>query len=133
VQCEQIRPYHQEYQEGSLAPYKAAWVVQHLAGCEACRTHFANRNRTTPDRNRSGESARVAVARRSPASERANQRAENRSARRAAPNWYRTLALLALIAIGVGTIWTVRMNIAGDKWTLQEYLTPWRIKANMIE
>lgn len=133
MQCEQIRPYRHEYQEGSLVPYKAAWVVQHLAGCEACRTFYANGSLTVLARNAARESDRVAVVRRSSAAEGANQRAGNRSVRRATPTWYRALALLTLIAIGLGTIWTVRMNIAGDQRTLKEYLAPWRIKANMIE
>jgi len=49
VQCDQIRPYLEQYAEGSLPGYKAAWVVQHLAACPAC-TGAAEAARRAPDK-----------------------------------------------------------------------------------
>ncbi|MDF2626172.1 MAG: hypothetical protein K0R39_3 [Symbiobacteriaceae bacterium] len=41
MQCDQIRQYLKPYAEGTLPGYKAAWVVQHLAGCQVCAASVA--------------------------------------------------------------------------------------------
>lgn len=50
MQCDQIRAYLDQYAEGSLPGYKAAWVVQHLAGCPSCTAEAdaARQKRTLP-------------------------------------------------------------------------------------
>lgn len=47
MQCDQIRQYLTPYVDGSLPGYKAAWVVQHLAGCSACAATVAAERRRT--------------------------------------------------------------------------------------
>jgi hypothetical protein len=37
MQCEQVRLWVNDYAAGTLPSYKAAWVAQHIAGCEECK------------------------------------------------------------------------------------------------
>lgn len=49
MHCDQIRPLLRDYRQGSLPGYRAAWVVQHLAGCPDCR--LAGQSNPTPAPN----------------------------------------------------------------------------------
>ena len=104
MQCDQIRRYLEQYAEGSLPGYKAAWVVQHLAGCPACTT-AAEEARRDPV----GSTPAAAAIEHEP------NRPEGafEAVQRPVPRWLQwATAILIVVAVG-GAVWLLQHAAAG--------------------
>jgi len=106
MQCDQIRPYLEPYAEGTLPGYKVAWVVQHLAGCEACNA--AAEARRSPAR--SAQQVPVAATVEQPA------RTETafEPVQRPVPLWLQWATAVLVMAAAGGAVWL----ILGQKWIM---------------
>ncbi|HWI51760.1 MAG TPA: zf-HC2 domain-containing protein [Symbiobacteriaceae bacterium] len=106
MQCDQIRPYIDSYAEGTLPGYKVAWVVQHLAGCEACHA-AADAARRCPAR--SVQQAPVAAT-----VEPARAETAFEPVQRPVPRWLQWATAILVMAAAGGAVWL----ILGQKWIM---------------
>lgn len=101
MQCEQIRAYLDDYAAGTLPSYKASWLAQHTAACEACRQLAAEARA----RGRGREGDVPVAAAREPAL--LGRGAIGAVQRRRVPRWARWGGGLLTAAVLGATAWAV--------------------------
>lgn len=108
MQCDQIRQYLTQYAEGALPGYKVAWVVQHLAGCEACTAEAERAKRTRQQARTGPEPAPWQPAvRGQPVAGAREQRSENgfEAVQRPVPRWLQLATVILIAAAAGGALW----------------------------
>jgi anti-sigma factor RsiW len=97
MQCDQIRQYLTAYVDGTLPGYKTAWVIQHLAGCQACAAAVAAERRGAEDHPVPMAAAVEPEARR--------QETDSEAVQRPVPAGVQVAAAVLLIAAAGGAFW----------------------------
>lgn len=97
MQCDQIRPLLRDYKQGSLPGYRAAWVVQHLAGCTDC--WLAGQSTPTPAPDPTPGPPRPATP--------PSQHTASLPVQRPAPAWARGTAAFGLGLLLAGLAWAL--------------------------
>ncbi|HYF77451.1 MAG TPA: zf-HC2 domain-containing protein [Symbiobacteriaceae bacterium] len=97
MQCDQIRQYLTAYVDGTLPGYKTAWVIQHLAGCQACAAAVAAERRAAEDHPVPMAAAVEPEARR--------QETNSEAVQRPVPAGVQVAAAVLLIAAAGGAFW----------------------------
>ena len=97
MQCDQIRQYLTAYVDGTLPGYKTAWVVQHLAGCQACAAAVS------AERRHVNEHPLPMAATVEPPTRR--QEAHSEAVQRPVPAGVQFAAAVLLIAAAGGAFW----------------------------
>ena len=100
MNCDQIRTYLPDFVAGTLPRPKAAWVVQHVAGCSPCAQALADQR---------AAAARPAAAGSGAAESQTAATAEAAwtDLRRPVPRWVRPVALVAAVLLVAGAAWVV--------------------------
>ncbi|HLN64716.1 MAG TPA: zf-HC2 domain-containing protein [Symbiobacteriaceae bacterium] len=104
MHCSQIEPLLIGYASGSLPAYKAAWVAQHLAGCEACQVLLAAERRKASLPGLPA-AAPQACTQEAPAPALIRRGETSVAIQRPVPAWFRLMAVVVLAAAAAGCVW----------------------------